>query len=139
MLAPPPGDAYNFLLNLISYPLAIVNAFVSAGLIYLYLNEKRLKWNPPFRATLPVAVLFLLSNIYLVIAPYIPPDGDDNIYNDLPYYLHCVVALGIFALGAIYWLVWTIILPKIGNYRLVVKTTLGEDGWSRNQFVKEKL
>ncbi|CAL1710391.1 unnamed protein product [Somion occarium] len=138
MLAPPPGDAYNFLLNLISYPLAIVNVFVSAGLVYLYLNAKRLNWNPPFRATLPVVILFLLSNIYLVIAPYIPPDGD-NVYNELPYYLHCVVGLGIFAVGAIYWLLWTIVLPKIGGYRLVVKTTLGSDGWSRKHFIKEKV
>ncbi|KAI0069887.1 high-affinity methionine permease [Panus rudis PR-1116 ss-1] len=138
MLAPPPGDAYNFLLNLISYPLAIVNAFVSAGLIYLYLNKKRLDWNPPFRATLPVAVLFLLSNIYLAVAPYVPPEGD-NIYNDLPYYLHCVVALGIFAVGGIYWLFWAVILPRLGGYRLAVRTVVGEDGWSRKVFHKEKI
>ncbi|KAL9077598.1 MAG: hypothetical protein Q9157_003293 [Trypethelium eluteriae] len=39
MLAPPPGDAYNFILNVISYPLSIFNIFVALGLVYLYFNR----------------------------------------------------------------------------------------------------
>jgi hypothetical protein len=74
MLAPPPGDAYNFLVNLISYPLSIVNVFVSAGLIYIYLTREKNfpNWNPGIRATLPVTIFFCLTNVYLVIAPLHP-------------------------------------------------------------------
>lgn len=113
MLAPPPGDAYNFILNVISYPLAITNIFVAGALVHLYLHPFSIHrepqtWNPPFRATLPVAVFFLLSNIYLVLAPFMPPNTGQNVYQNLPYYLHCVVGLGIFVLGAIYWLLWAI-------------------------------
>ncbi|EAA64751.1 hypothetical protein AN1631.2 [Aspergillus nidulans FGSC A4] len=117
MLAPPPGDAYNFLVNLISYPLAIVNVFVSAGLIYIYLTKEKNfpNWAPGIRATLPVTVFFCLSNIYLVVAPYIPPSAGQSVYEELPYYLHCVVALGIFALGAIYYLVWAVAMPRLGG------------------------
>ncbi|KAL4902231.1 hypothetical protein BDW74DRAFT_65848 [Aspergillus multicolor] len=138
MLAPPPGDAYNFLVNLISYPLAIVNVFVSAGLIYIYLTKEKNfpNWRPGIRATLPVTIFFCLSNIYLVVAPYIPPSAGQSVYEELPYYLHCVVALGIFALGAIYYLVWAVAMPRFGGYVLVKETVVDADGWSRSVFTK---
>ncbi|KAL2827406.1 amino acid permease-domain-containing protein [Aspergillus cavernicola] len=141
MLAPPPGDAYNFLVNLISYPLSLVNVFVSGGLIYIYLTKDRNfpDWSPGIRATLPVTIFFCLSNIYLVIAPYIPPSEDQNVYNDLPYYLHCVVALAIFASGAIYYLVWAVAMPRFGKYVLVKETIVDADGWSRSVFTKLPL
>ncbi|KAL2808851.1 amino acid/polyamine transporter I [Aspergillus granulosus] len=138
MLAPPPGDAYNFLLNLISYPLSIVNVFVAGGLIYIYLTREKNfpNWAPGIRATLPVTVFFFLTNIYLVVAPYIPPSEGQNVYEELPYYLHCVVALGIFAAGAIYYLVWAVLLPRFGGYVLVKETVVDADGWSRSVYTK---
>ncbi|KAJ4286209.1 methionine permease [Collariella sp. IMI 366227] len=114
ILAPPPGDAYDFILNLISYPLAIVNAFVAAGLIYLYLNRKAWNWNPPISASLPV-----------------------NIYKSLPYWIHCVVGFAIIFAGGVYWLIWAVILPKIGGYELVQETVVDDiDGWESRVFIK---
>ncbi|TVY92957.1 High-affinity methionine permease, partial [Lachnellula willkommii] len=139
MLAPPPGDAYNFIVNLISYPLAVVNVFVAGALIHLYRrpyspHRTPNEWAPPFRATLPVVIFFLLSNIYLVAAPFVPPTDGQNVYKSLPYYLHCVVGIAILAGGGLYWLVWAIILPKIGGYRLIREPTVMKDGWTRNVF-----
>ncbi|EYE92252.1 high affinity methionine permease [Aspergillus ruber CBS 135680] len=141
LLAPPPGDAYNFLVNLISYPLSIVNVFVSAGLIWIYINRKTHfpNWNPGIRATLPVTVFFFLSQCYLVVAPYVPPSAGQSVYNDLPYYLHCVVAIGIFAFGALYYLVWAVLMPKFGKYMLVKETVVDADGWSRSVFTRLPL
>ncbi|OQO07204.1 hypothetical protein B0A48_07774 [Cryoendolithus antarcticus] len=140
MLAPPPGDAYNFILNVISYPLAIVNTFVALGLIWLYTHRTAYNWNPPFRATLPVVFFFFLSNVYLVIAPFIPPDDGQSIYESLPYWLHCVVGWGIIAGGGMYWLIWAKIAPKIGKYKLVREATMDEvDGWERHYFVRRPL
>ncbi|KAK4232999.1 amino acid/polyamine transporter I [Achaetomium macrosporum] len=140
MLAPPPGDAYDFILNLISYPLAIVNAFVAAGLIYLYLHRKAWNWNPPISATLPVVVFFFLSNIYLIVAPFVPPENGQNIYKSLPYWIHCVVGFGIIFAGGVYWLIWAIILPKVGKYELVREKIVDDiDGWEKNIFVRKPL
>ncbi|KAI0757080.1 amino acid permease-domain-containing protein [Daedaleopsis nitida] len=50
MLAPPPGDAYDFIPNVVSYPLSTAY-----------------NWHPPIKATLPVTLFFLLSNIYLSV------------------------------------------------------------------------
>ncbi|KKZ61967.1 hypothetical protein EMCG_03524 [[Emmonsia] crescens] len=139
MLAPPPGDAYNFILNIISYPLAIVNTFVAGGLIHLYLNRAKYNWNPPVSATLPVIIFFLLSNLYLVIAPFVPPEGDQNVYDELPYYLHCVVGIAIVLAGGVYWLIWAQLMPWLGKYRLETAVFVGEDGWTRNVFTRKYL
>lgn len=112
MLAPPPGDAYNFILNLISYPLSVINTAISLALIVLTVRRKHYNWDPPIKATLPVTVFFFLSSLYLVVAPYIPPSADQNVYEELPYYLHCVVGLGIFAAGAVYWVIRFHVLPQ---------------------------
>ncbi|KAH7094392.1 high-affinity methionine permease [Paraphoma chrysanthemicola] len=137
MLAPPPGDAYNFILNVISYPLAVVNVFVAGGLVHLYLNRSKWNWNPPISATLPVVIFFLLSNIYLVVAPFVPPTDGNSVYETLPYYLHCLVGIGIILAGGVYWLVWAVILPKIGGYRLERDEVVDEiDGWERHIFRK---
>lgn len=139
MLAPPPGDAYNFLLNVISYPLSVVNTFVSLGLIIIYLNRHKYPdFNPKIRATLPVVVFFFLSSVYLIAAPFVPPsDPSQNVYTSLPYYLHAVVGIAIFGVGAVYWVIWAHILPSLGKYRLVRSTIVGDDGWSRNLIKKE--
>ncbi|KAH6677304.1 amino acid transporter-like protein [Halenospora varia] len=144
MLAPPPGDAYNFILNVISYPLSVINVFVSAGLIHLYLHPFSIHrspqtWSPPVRATLPVVGFFLLSNIYLVIAPFVPPSDGQNVYESLPYYLHCVVGIGILLAGAVYWLFWAKLLPRLGGYELVRENKVGSDGWSNNVFVRRPI
>ncbi|KFZ19995.1 hypothetical protein V501_00355 [Pseudogymnoascus sp. VKM F-4519 (FW-2642)] len=136
MLAPPPGDAYNFILNVISYPLAVVNVFVAGALVHLYLHpsaDHRPTWSPPFRATLPVVIFFLLSNIYLVVAPFVPPDEGQSIYKDIPYYLHCLVGIAILLAGALYWLIWAVILPKLGGYELDREVDVDAHGWSRGK------
>ena len=126
--------------SVISYPLSIVNSFVAAGLLFLYVNPYHWDWNPPFRATWPITLLFLLSNIYLVVAPFVPPDAGQNVYNDLWYALHCVVGMGIIAAGGVYWLFWAVILPRIGKYELVRETEVDElTGWEHNVFSRRKL
>lgn len=124
--------------SLISYPLSIINVFVGAGLVHIYLTKTKNfpNWSPGIKATLPVTVFFTLSNIYLVIAPYIPPSDGQSVYEELPYFLHCVVALGVFALGAVYYLVWAVLLPRWGGYVLVKETVVDADGWSRSVFTK---
>ncbi|CAH02514.1 Mup1p [Kluyveromyces lactis] len=141
IIAPPAGDAYNFVLNLISYPMNIVNFFISAGLLWIHWERKkgRTMWDPPIKAGIPVIAFFMLANLYLIVAPYIPPSNGESVYQSLPYWIHCVVAWGIFAVGGIYWVVWAVVLPKIGKYELVHEEVLGEDGFWRQKIAKRKI
>lgn len=138
ILAPPPGDAYNFILNLISYPLNVVNTFVGLGLLYLKWTSHKgqRSWTPPIKIWWPVVLFFTLSSFYLIVAPYIPPSAGQSVYKDLPYYVHCVVTWGVFGIGAAYWVIWAVILPRYGKYTLIVKEILGTDGFWRNKFIK---
>lgn len=82
-----------------------------------------------------MAVFFLLSNIFLVVAPFVPPSNGQNVYENLPYYLHCVIGIGILLAGVGYWFVWAILLPKVGKYDLIRETYYDEiDGWDRARF-----
>ena len=69
--AVPPGDSYNFILNLVSYPLNVINTLLGAGLVWIYIRkyQGKYEWNPKIKATFPVAVFFFLSSLYLVAAP----------------------------------------------------------------------
>lgn len=124
--------------SVISYPLAIINVFVAGGLVHLYLHRAKWNWAPPISATLPIVIFFLLSNIYLVVAPFVPPEDGQNIYVSLPYWIHCVVGAGIILAGGVYWLIWAVLLPKLGGYELAQETVVDEiDGWERNVFYKK--
>ncbi|KAJ9100701.1 hypothetical protein QFC20_005394 [Naganishia adeliensis] len=126
LLTPPAGDAYNFVLNLSSYPLNVVNAAVSFGLLATYIPVKHRpdwarSWNPPFRASLPVTVFFTLVSFFLVVIPWIPPNKpSEAVYvGGMWYAMAPAVSFGIFAAGALYWLITFWALPKFGGYRLV--------------------
>ena len=138
IVAPPPGDAYNFILNLISYPLNVVNTAVAFGLLYIYWQKRKglVEWDPPIKASIPIIIFFAFSSLYLIVAPYIPPTDGQTVYEDLPYWIHPVVTWGVFGVGAVYWLLWAKVLPHFGGYRLVAKEVLGEDGFWRNKFYK---
>lgn len=88
ILVPPPGDAFNLILNLISYPFAVINMLISGGLLYLRFSPGS-SWQPVFAAWPPVTAFFFLSNIFLVVVPFIPSQGASG-YQHLPYYLHAV-------------------------------------------------
>jgi amino acid transporter len=136
ILAPPPGDAYSLILNMISYPLNAVNLFVGFGLFYLYFF--RAEWSPPWRCSWPVALFFGTANLYLLVAPLIPPSGTRTVYQNLPYWLHVVIGWGVILAGGVYYLVWVKILPRIGGYRLDRETTYDKlAGWERHHFVKK--
>ncbi|KAF8590532.1 high affinity methionine permease [Ramaria rubella] len=119
MFFPPPGDAYNFVLNLHSYPFCWINFAISGGLLWLYLSPSgRANWDPPYRAGIPVITLFLLSNLFLAIAPLIPPAPGFSLYEHLPYWSHVAATGTILAVGVAYWYVWTKVMPPFRGNRL---------------------
>lgn len=119
--------------SLAGYPFSMINALVSAGLLHIYFCPTRYRaWSPTFRASWGVVFFFFISNVFLVVAPLLPPPLEaDNVYEKLPYYSHCIGGVAVFGLGALYWLVWARLLPRLGSYRLAQITTIGRDGWSR--------
>ncbi|OIW22503.1 amino acid transporter [Coniochaeta ligniaria NRRL 30616] len=126
LVAPPAGSAYNFIVNLYTYPGAWVHAFVTAGLIYLHYKKSE-NWSPQWHTYLPVAVIYLLLNAFLAIVPFIPPEGNWNA-DGYPYYVFPIVGLGVLLLGVLYWALWTKVWPRLGGYKIVATRMIDDDG-----------
>ncbi|KAL2261013.1 hypothetical protein VTK26DRAFT_4808 [Humicola hyalothermophila] len=114
LIAPPPGPAYNFIVNLYTYPGAWINTFVAGGLIYLQWSKTE-NWSSPWHTYLPISVIYFLLNIFLVVTPFVPPNKDWNA-DGYPYYAFPLVGTGVLLLGALYWLLWTKMVPRSGRY-----------------------
>jgi hypothetical protein len=50
-----------------------------------------------------------------------------------------VVGIGILLAGAVYWVFWAVLLPKLGGYELVWDNKIGTDGWSSNEFSRRPI
>lgn len=77
ILAPPAGDAFNFVVALQNYPESAFFALMTVGLFVI--RRKRASLGLPrseYRAWTASVLLFLASKIYLLIMPWVPPaDG----------------------------------------------------------------
>jgi amino acid transporter len=76
ILAPPAGDAFNFLVDLNSYPSNAFLFLMTSGL--LFIRRRRTKAGIPhseFRVW-NVAIIFSLAiNVFLLVMPWYPPPG----------------------------------------------------------------
>ncbi|PPQ78960.1 hypothetical protein CVT25_002289 [Psilocybe cyanescens] len=113
----PPGDAYNFVLNLTSYPLSVINTIISFGLLYLSLRRAPLidedqedgttKTSITFKPTPGLVLSSLLfggANIFLFLVPLTKPPPGVEPYQNLPYWLHAAGGWCIFLVGGVWWL-----------------------------------
>ncbi|KAK3374170.1 high-affinity methionine permease [Lasiosphaeria ovina] len=126
LVAPPPGAAYNFIVNLYTYPGAWINAFVGGGLIYLQLKKSE-NWTSPWHTPIVVSVVYVLLNAFLAITPFIPPNSAWNA-DGYPYYAFPLVGLGILLFGGVYWALWTKLWPRLGGYVVTVERGVDESG-----------
>jgi len=128
-------------LSLSSYPLSLINTFVSAGLLYIHWHPEAVSamgWNPPFRAHTAVVWFFFASNVFLVVVPFIPPAPGYQVFESIPYFLHCIVGLAIGFLGVAYWYVKVVYLPRRGGYKLETEV-IEKDGIRHTVFRRVPL
>ncbi|GAP85989.2 putative high-affinity methionine permease [Rosellinia necatrix] len=76
IIAPPAGDAFQFVVSLKTYPDGIFFVAMAVGLYIIRYRHKRLnREKPAFKAWDICLVFFLLIQIYTVATPWIPPKG----------------------------------------------------------------
>lgn len=131
----PPGDAYKFTVNYLSYPVAMIYALISAGRLLLHSKPyTSYNWHPPYRAPMYLAIFFFLSNVFLLIVPLIPPSAGYEVYEHLPYYSHVVMALSIGSVGVIYWFICFDWMPRKKGYHLVQEVVTEDNNISYKVF-----
>ncbi|PPQ71257.1 hypothetical protein CVT24_009511 [Panaeolus cyanescens] len=137
IFALPPGDAYDFVLNVISYPLSVINALISFGVVYLAFRPYP-DWPRVPLFGLIAAGFFGAVNVFLFIVPLTPPPAGAEPYKSLPYWTHAVAGWAVFGIGFLYWVGWAVVLPKIGGYKLQRVEEVGKDGLLRHVLKRVK-
>jgi len=130
LLLSPAQDAFLFLLDVASYPPLV---FTSALTIGVWVLRKRRMLQglpaPAFQAWNFVVWFFLIKNTFLLVMPWVPPEGGSH-GGDVSFWYatYCVVGLGILALCGIYYYFWVVLLPKWGEYDIVEEVVDLQDG-----------
>jgi amino acid transporter len=133
ILAPPDGDAFNFVVDLQSYPGGVFSFLMTLGLFIVRPRVKPTQiriWNV-------VLVFSLVVNAFVLIMPWVPPEG--GIYGgDVSFFYatYCVVGLAIIAICGIWYWVWIKLLPSWGGYEVRQEVEVGERGERSATLVK---
>lgn len=85
----PPRVTYDHCYILVSsYPHSLINTAIAGGLLFLHSRWGRSwDWSPPFKAWPLVTVFFLVSNVFLVVVPLVPPASGYSPFEHLPYFV----------------------------------------------------
>ncbi|KUJ23371.1 amino acid transporter, partial [Mollisia scopiformis] len=111
IVVPPPGEIYNFLVDIGGYPVSVISVAISLGLLYLQSNPEE-NWQSPFRAKKIYTIVFAASNCLLLVLPWVKPKterGDGR----FAYYAYPSTALAILGSGVMYWCWWAKIKPSL--------------------------
>jgi len=138
ILAPPAGDAFNFLVDLQSYPANVFSFLTTLGLFFVRKRRESIGALPSeFRAWNVVLVFALAVNVYLLVLPWIPPvsgiyGGDVSFF----YATYCIVGLALLAVAGIFYVVWFLVMPKLKGYAVRQEVEMLSDGAQISIFVK---
>ncbi|PQE28835.1 high-affinity methionine permease protein [Rutstroemia sp. NJR-2017a BBW] len=81
IIVPPPGEIYNFLVDIGGYPVSVISVAISG--------------------------VFLLSNCLLLVLPWMKPvDGREE--GRFVYYAYPATAVGVLGSGVVYWVGWRV-------------------------------
>jgi amino acid transporter len=82
ILAPPAGDAFNFVVDLASYPQALFYFLMAVGLYFVRYRRRQIQQTnrmllpkPDFRAWDVALIFTIFVNLYLLVMPWYPPAG----------------------------------------------------------------
>lgn len=118
LLAPPPGDAYNFILDMGSYLSNIFNVLLFIGLFRVRKFRKAAGLGyREFHVWTAVVVIAILWALFVIGMAFVPPKGT-LIGSDVSFFYatYPITTFGLLFLCFIYFLVWAYVLPKRGNY-----------------------
>ncbi|KAL9106317.1 MAG: hypothetical protein Q9227_008653 [Pyrenula ochraceoflavens] len=115
IVLPPPGPIYEFLVEIGGYPVSVISVAVAGGLLYLQLRSKTTGWQSPIPAPKICTLVFLASNILLLIFPWVEPQAQPGQVNRgrFVYYAYPATGVGVLVLGAYYWVWWRWVRPIV--------------------------
>jgi amino acid transporter len=124
ILALPFGDAFNFLVDLRSYPDNVFLFLMVVGLYYLRRQRAAAGLPPaPFRTWHSAMILSAAVALFILIMPWYPPAEPDQSFW---YGTYIVVGIGIMVGMVLYYYLWIKILPRLKGYQIRTETLVSE-------------
>lgn len=143
MIAPPAGDAYNFIVNMGSYAGYVFDLQLAVGLLLVRAQRKKLGLGSTgFKVPFPIIIIQILFQCFVLIMPLVPPRNADGsislIGTDVSFFYatYCLVALGLLAGCVGYYILWQFVVPSIRGYRHRVERYKLENGELGNRVIK---
>ncbi|KAG7000034.1 High-affinity methionine permease [Fusarium oxysporum f. sp. conglutinans] len=110
IVAPPAGDAFQFVVSLKTYPEGLFFLAMSIGLYIVRRHNKHVGRGPPeFKAWDVAAIFFILIQIFIIVMPWYPPKGGPYAGD---YNLFSMILCGV------YYVFWIYIIPKWKGYAI---------------------
>ena len=122
----------------ISYPLSIINAVISFGIVYLAYRPYP-DWPLVGIPAQAAAGFFGAVNVFLFVVPLTKPPVGADPYTSLPSWTHAVAGWAVFGLGLLCSAFGAKSLPRLGKYKLYRVEEWGKDGLRRHVFKTEKV
>lgn len=114
IVLPPPGEIYNFLVDIGGYPVSVISVSISLGLLYLQMTpSENWKGHQGYEAKKIYTIIFAASNILLLVMPWIKPSEGMGGGERFRWYTYPSTSLGILGLGVLYWVWWAKIRPVV--------------------------
>ncbi|KAF2119509.1 amino acid permease-domain-containing protein [Lophiotrema nucula] len=138
ILALPFGDAFNFLVDLRSYPDSVFLFLMVVGVYYVrYRRKQEGLPQAPFQAWHSALIFSALVCLFILIMPWYPPEdgGDVSFW----YATYCAVGIGLLVGMGIYYLFWCQLLPKWLGYKIRTETVVSDqDGAVTHRLLRVK-
>ncbi|KAK7679688.1 hypothetical protein QCA50_017185 [Cerrena zonata] len=140
-VAPPPGDAFNFVVDMGAYVIYIFRFFLVIGLLKIRKRRKAAGlgfegWKVP----LPILIMIACYELFVIAMAFVPPDDGTLKGSDVSFF-YCAYSLacfGIIGLCSFYYFVWAKILPKMFKYEHRQSFYSLKNGEKGNTVVKVK-
>ncbi len=99
ILLPPPGAAYEFLINVTAYPEYVFYCICVIGLLYMRVTKPNVL--RPVQSSLLTNAVFIFVCMAVCVFPFFPPEVIKE--DELPYYLYGTVAWGFMIATGVWW------------------------------------
>ncbi|KAK6204832.1 amino acid permease-domain-containing protein [Scheffersomyces amazonensis] len=120
LLAPPAGDAYNFVVDVGSYSGYFFKILLAVGLLLVRRQRKQqgLGYNG-WKTPLPFIILTLFFYVFVIAMSFVPPKGGSLKGSDVSFFYatYAITTIGILLVCVLYYFVWAKLLPKVGGYQ----------------------
>lgn len=121
LVAPPPGDAYNFVVDLGSYSTNIFSLLLVIGLFRVRKQRKDLGLGfNGVKVPLPILIITVLFLVFVIALAFVPPKNANGSLNgsDVSFFYatYALTTIGLLSLCVAYYYVWGRILPYFYKY-----------------------